>query len=83
MKKTKEEDIAAKEKENEELRVRNDYQEREIRDLKNAAQVDGEVLKKPVSPLCPLPDLLALGQKLILPLGMDHVLFPHSSSWMT
>lgn len=49
MKETKEKEIAAKDKENEGLRIRNGYQEREICDLKDAAQADGETLNKIVN----------------------------------
>lgn len=46
MKKAKKEELAAKEKENEDLRISNEYQEREIRDLKMVAEADGEKLKE-------------------------------------
>lgn len=46
MKIAKTEELAAKENENEELRARNDRQEREIRDLKIVAKADGKVLEK-------------------------------------
>lgn len=46
MKKMKEEELDAKDKQIEELRTNIDHQEREIRDLKIVAEADREVLKK-------------------------------------
>lgn len=46
MKQAKKEELAAKDKECEDLRTHNDRQEREIRDLKTVAKADREVLNK-------------------------------------
>ncbi len=46
LKKSKMDELAVKEKENEELRIRNDLQQEEINDLKDVATADGKVLRE-------------------------------------
>lgn len=46
LKKSKTDELAVKEKENEELRIRNDLQQEEINDLKDVATADGKVIRE-------------------------------------